>query len=185
MPQYFKHFPEATHTNQVVKDITKRLDFRQTTLADPYAFLPYTIVGEDRPEDVAYYYYGDMKYTWLVYLSNNIIDPIYDWVLGDSDLDKFIQKKYASNANTTGSAVVTWTQNNNIHYQNIEDTSITITNDTYDLNTDLVVSEWSPITFYDYELQLNDDKRVIQLLDNRYAKLAETELKALLNESTS
>jgi len=186
MSTYFKYFPKDTHRNQLVTDITKRVDFTNTTLADPYAFLPYTIKNDYKPEDVAYYYYGDVKYTWLVYLSNNIIDPYYDWPMNYENFQKYIIKKYADLSGQTGYNVIAWTQDetsntNIIHYKNNADEDITISTTTFNLDTSLDASEWTAVRYYDYEDQLNEDKRVINLLDNRYAQRAEKELKAILN----
>ena len=63
-------------------------------LTNPYLFLPYTIQHDDRPEDIAYYYYGDVDKVWLVYLANDIIDPYTDWIQTDTNLEKTVRKKY-------------------------------------------------------------------------------------------
>lgn len=105
MSTYFKYFPNTIHNQKLLRDITRRVDFTQTSLADPYLFLPFTIQEGEKPEDVAYYYYGDVKYTWLVYLSAGVIDPYKDWPLDNQQFHSYIIKKYASQANTTGNAV--------------------------------------------------------------------------------
>jgi len=94
MSKYFTYFPKVSYLNKSVTDITRRVKINENLLVDPYAFLPYTVSGEDRPEDVAYYYYGDQNKVWLVYLANNIIDPYTQWPLSNSNLDKTLDKKY-------------------------------------------------------------------------------------------
>lgn len=186
MSVYFSYFPNVTHTNKLLVDITKRVNFDNTILRDPYAFLPYTIVEDDKPEDIANYYYGSVKYTWLVYLSAGIYDPYFDWPMTNEQFDKYIIKKYAAQANTTGYAVISWTKNttitdNIVHYYNVEDTDIKISPDSYTLDPNIVADDWEPLRIYEYETELNEDKRVIELLDARYADEAEKQLKALLN----
>lgn len=186
MSIYFTYFPKTTHTNQLVVDITRRVNFRNTVFNDPYAFLPYTIVNDDRPEDIAYYYYGDVKYTWIVYLSNQIIDPYHQWPLSNEKFEKYLIKKYAEKANTTGYQVISWIQDqtsntNIIHYRNIDDNEIIISPETFNLDENLIENEWEPIRFYDYEFEKNENYRIINLLDKRYVKQAEKELKVLMN----
>jgi len=42
---------------------------------------------------------------------------------------------------------------------------------------------WEPISFYDYERELNEDKKHVQLLDVRYSGQADAELKRLMSVS--
>lgn len=185
MAVYFQNFPNVTHTGELVKDITRRVDFSRSILNDPYVFLPYTIQSEERPEDIAYYYYDSVRYTWLVYLSVRLIDPYFQWPMSTRQFDKYIINKYQVQANTTGNAVIAWTQNTNIteniiHYTNAD--GDIISPDTYTLDADLVEGDWTAVRFYDYESRLNDDRRTIELVDKKYAKRAEEQLKDLLND---
>jgi hypothetical protein len=41
-------------------------------------------------------YYGNPDLVWLVYFSNNIVDPYHDWPMDDSTFNKFIGEKYGS-----------------------------------------------------------------------------------------
>jgi hypothetical protein len=190
MSVYFSYFPKGVHTENRVTDITRRVDFRKTTLADPYAFQPYQIVGDDRAEDIALYYYGGVEYTWLVWMSNRVIDPYFEWPMSDTNFNRYIQKKYAAQANTTGQAVIDWTLNteidtNIVFYRNIEDPDIKIYKDTYTLDDSIVASEWEALRYYDYELELNNDRRLIQLLDKQYTRQVQREIIELLNDAAS
>ena len=95
MPNYFKQFPTVEYMGRTVTDITKRSKILQSLSLDPYAFLPYTIHDDMRPEDVAYFYYGDVDKVWMVFLANNIIDPYTQWPLPGPQLDATIRAKYA------------------------------------------------------------------------------------------
>ena len=184
MPEYFKYFPQTVFDRTRLIDITKRVDFKKSILSNPYVFLPYTIKEGYRPQDIALFYYDDVKYVWLVYLSIAAIDPYYDWPLTQKDFNNYMIKKYAGQANTVGTAVLEWTQNtqiedNIVHYKNVSDDTI-ITKDTYDLSTSITPNDWQVVRVYDFELEKNEEKRIINLLDYRYAAQAEKELKALL-----
>jgi hypothetical protein len=71
--KYFEYFPLVTFNNRLLTDITRRVNIYDTILSNPYVFLPYTIESGYRPEHVAQFYYGDVKYVWLVYLSTKTI----------------------------------------------------------------------------------------------------------------
>ena len=187
MSRYFKYFPTVSHNGNTLADITKRTKFREENFGNPYLFLPYTIEGDDRPEQVSYYYYDDVAYVWLVYLANNIIDPYSQWPLSQEDLNSHIIKKYKSQSGVTGNAVIDWTKNTTItdnimHYENLADPEKRISKDTYDLNSEIIGGEWRAVRYYDYETSLNDDKRTIQLVNKAYAKQLEYKLRALMVE---
>ena len=79
--EFFADFPIIKYNNEPVRDISVRIDILENIKTDPYAFLPYTVKNGERAEEVAYLYYGNPKYVWIVYLSNNIIDPYFEWPL--------------------------------------------------------------------------------------------------------
>lgn len=114
MSNYFEQMPIITYNGYQVRDLTRRNKFLPVSMANPYLFLPYTVSDEDRPEDIAYYYYGSTDYTWLVLLANNIIDPYHDWPLKEDDFNKYLIQKYESVSGKKGYEVVDWTQNENL-----------------------------------------------------------------------
>lgn len=186
MSTYFKHFPEVLYKGKLLKNIARKTDFSKTVFAKTSVFLPYTIEDDDRPEDVAFYYYGDMKFTWLVYLSNNIVDPYYEWPLTDQQMQKFLIKKYAEVSGEKGKRVISWTKdttitNNILHYENKEEPGFIINKETFTMNPTIVEGEWYPIRYYEYEITKNENRRSIILLDRRYRKQAETEMRSILS----
>lgn len=114
MTNYFENFPIINYGGRNVRDISRRNRFVEKLQTDPYLFLPYTIKDGDRPEDIAYYYYGSTDYTWLVYLANNIIDPYHDWPLSEENFDKYIIKKYEELSNRKGYDVMDWLRDESI-----------------------------------------------------------------------
>lgn len=185
MSQYFKYFPKIKYDDRVARDITRRVAFRTKVFSDPYAFLPYLIQSDDRPEDVAHFYYGDVKYTWVVYFSNQMIDPYHDWPLNTRDFDRYIMNKYANEANTTGYGVVAWAQNtlitdNIIEYRSDDDDELIISPKTYELDPTIVEGDWTAWRVYDYESELNDNKRSIVLLDRKYISIMDREIEEIM-----
>ena len=126
---YFSEFPTTTFGGQVVLDITRKAQLKRLVKSSALAYMNYTVQDGERPEDVAFYYYDDPAFAWLVLLSNDIVDPYTEWPKTDRDLNEMIKVKYASQANATGEAVVEWTKNgtigaNVIHYQSLIDPEI-------------------------------------------------------------
>ena len=94
--RYFDKFPIITYANNQARDITERVVFTDNTLKNPYVFYPYTIETYERPDQFANRYYDDSFYSWLLYLSNSVVDPYYEWYLQEEELSELIQKKYLS-----------------------------------------------------------------------------------------
>jgi hypothetical protein len=114
MSNYFDQMPIINYDGYQVRDLTRRNRLIPVSISNPYLFLPYTVSEEDRPEDIAYYYYGSTEYTWLVLLANNIIDPYHQWPLKEDDFNKYLIKKYQQQSGVSGYAVVDWTKNETI-----------------------------------------------------------------------
>ena len=118
-------------------------------------------------------YYDSVDYIWLVYLSNDIIDPVYGWHLDTREFEKYIIKKYgsigAAKANLEG-------------YKDNDGTGRKYSVDTFTLSSDPNKSNWIPIYSYDREDEENEAKLTIKLLDKRFANQAQKNLVALLNE---
>lgn len=109
--EYFDKFPTTSYNNVLVRDITRRVNFLRQTVENPYVFLPYTIKDGERAEDIAYHYYGDPNYVWLVYLSNNIIDPYHEWPMDSETFNQYIIDKYQPLSNgRKGNDVLAWAQ---------------------------------------------------------------------------
>lgn len=104
---YFGSFPLMTYTldpgatiaNDVVTNIFRRIAFTDLLLDNSSSFYPYQIKDSDTPEIIAYKYYSDPQYFWLVTLVNNIIDPVLDWPLNYQQFTSMIEAKYGSVAN--------------------------------------------------------------------------------------
>lgn len=134
MSRYFRYFPLVNYNSRTVVDITRRAKVVDSLLSDPYAFLPYTISEGDRPEDVAYYYYGDQNLVWLVYLANNIVDPYSQWPLSNEDLENSVRKKYTKDPSVFANTSINATTN-----------TITINSHGY-FTTDPVIFSAGPLT---------------------------------------
>lgn len=93
---YFNKLPTITYDNKVAVNILARAKLSDNLKGDRTALLPYTISEGDRTDLVSRAYYGSTGYTWLVWFSNEVVDPYYDMSVSDYDLDILIQVKYGS-----------------------------------------------------------------------------------------
>ena len=189
--EFFADFPIITYNKEPVRDISVRIDILENVKTDPYAFLPYTVKDGERAEEVAYLYYGNPKYVWIVYLSNNIIDPYLEWPLDNYEFEQTLAKTYAAQAlaaspsNVGWKAVVNWanstsTTSNIVYYRRISDPTVRMNKDGLAFVSD--AADWQAVRVYDDEFEKNESRRNIQLLNKEYVSIAERNLKRLLNE---
>lgn len=94
--RYFANFPRISYSNNVSIDITRRTKVVDTSNSSPFVFHPYDITFHLRSDQVAEYYYNDSFLDWLIYISNDITDPFYDWYVRDDQLDDLISEKYGA-----------------------------------------------------------------------------------------
>jgi hypothetical protein len=96
MNNLFEKYPVIAYDNKVATNILTRIQFDKTLIKDTQLFHPYTIRDGQRADVLAHDYYGDSRYVWLIYLSNSIIDPYFNWPLTDEQFRKYLIKKYGS-----------------------------------------------------------------------------------------
>jgi hypothetical protein len=101
METYFKNFNKIQYGGDTVIDITERVVTLSNVQKNPIAYYPYDISMGDRPDQIAYDLYKDPYTSWILYLSNDILDPYYDWYLSQEQFNQFIVFKYGSLSNAT------------------------------------------------------------------------------------
>jgi len=208
---YFSKFPQIKYNNADVLDLTRRVKLANATRA--FNYRPYVIGEGNRPEDVAFEFYGDPEAAWLVLFSSEIIDPYTNWPKSQNNLDSFVRKEYVTQRDAAVASgyrgngeddVLVWTQlttpsaRNILHYKSnrVRESvagGIYINNATYATGPALradgvtrifpgfVAAEWDPVRIYDYEFELNEDRRHIKLFKAEYLPELKLLLEAKLN----
>ena len=189
MSEFFRNYRTFYYNMDKVKPIRgtlatnllSRVNVNNEILKNISSYYPYRIKEFERPDIIAHQYYGSSDYTYLIFLANQIQDPLYDWPLFGDELKKFIEEKYGSiDSARTGIH----------HYEKIlrsgsdatADTSkilekVAIVNkETYDV---LSETERKIIYNYDYEIMKNNEKKEIVLIDNTYSKQIMNELRSI------
>ena len=107
---YFKNFNKIDYANNKVVDITERIAIVPNALKNPYAYYPVSIVNGIRADNVSNQTYNDPYLSWVVYLSNDIVDPYYEWYMDNTQFNDFIAVKYGSISNASNK-IVYWRNN--------------------------------------------------------------------------
>ena len=79
-----------------IKNLFKRGSLRPDIIGNLNFFTKYKIIGDDRPDNVAYKEYNNSSLDWIVLLSNNILNIQDEWPLPQSSLDEVLLEKYGT-----------------------------------------------------------------------------------------
>ena len=94
--RYFEQFPIIQYNQYNTRNIIAKVKLTDVLSEDYFSYANYSLKTFDTPWTVAHDYYGTVDRTWLVYMSNNIIDPYYEWYMDQENFEKYIIKKYGS-----------------------------------------------------------------------------------------
>jgi len=101
----FESFPRIAYTlddgesEQVVVDIFKRLVLSKEFQENSSFFESYEVLHGESPEELSYRFYGTQSLYWLILMTNNIIDPRFEWPLSEENLLKVVEDKYGGENN--------------------------------------------------------------------------------------
>ncbi len=185
---YVSRLPDAKISDYItVKNLFKRGKLRDDIFQELAVFTKYQIQGDDRPDNVAFDFYQDSTLDWLVLLSNNIINIQTEWPLLQNDFDRFLLEKYGSYESFNAVH----------HYETTEvknSSGVIVVPAGLHCEKDYSVMYWdanqgayteklgiaSPISNYNYEAKLEDDKRNIFLLKPKYVGIARDDLDSMM-----
>jgi hypothetical protein len=94
--KYFAKFPLITYNNQLAVNITERVVIRDFPSKNNHLYYPYDIQNNERPDQLADRVMNDEYMSWIVYMSNGMTDPYYDWFIPDDAFNDYLVKKYGS-----------------------------------------------------------------------------------------
>lgn len=160
---YFSFFPQMSYegadkNKKTVVDIFKRAKIvNLDKIVKSSVFYTYTIQDGERPEHIAERYYGDTQYYWLILYANDIVNIYAQWPRSYREFENYIISKYGS---------LELAQSTLHHYER-EDGEWTIGVTYTDLDE---IKESTAISVFDYEYQLNEDKKEISIIKSDYLK---------------
>ena len=186
--QYVSRLPNATISDYInVKNLFKRGKLKENVASDATLFTKYKVEGDDRPDNVAFKVYDNENLDWLVMVCNNIMNLQSEWPLLQAEFDRHLIDTYGTYENL----------NSIHHYETIEiknsmgvklveaglevesDYSITY----YDSIIEKEITQSNivtPITNLEYETKLDDDKRNIFLLKQRYLNVVRDDMEEIM-----
>jgi hypothetical protein len=159
---YFSKFPllaydiKGDKVRKLLPDILRRVKLRSTIKSGGMLFDKYDVKEGEKPEDVAYKWFGDAELHWVILMTNNVTDRYYDWPMNQAQFAEYLDDKY-SNPDAIH------------HYEVTKDSGRTTGQGPSDYShlvevnsdTDNAVS----VSFREYEEREQDKKRQIQLLN--------------------
>ena len=198
MPTYFRQVPDFEYVSRTtdsqniseyktVKNLFKKGKLREDIFGDLSFFTKYKIVGDDRPDNVAFEIYGDETLDWLVLLCNNILNVQTEWPLSQQSFQNFLLSKYKSEDNLLEIH----------HYETIKVTDsfgVTIVPEGLQVQPDYSVEYYDSglenyivktnivreVTNYDYENKIENDKRNIFILKPNYLNVVLNDLEEIM-----
>lgn len=200
---YFSNIPNFEYVSRVkenrniseyitVKNLFKRGKLREEIFANLSFFTKYSVIGDERPDNVAYKVYDDETLDWVVLICNNILNIRTEWPLPQKGFDRFLIEKYK-----VGSEAEETTYNriyNGIHHfesPEIENTlgitvlpkglqipqSFSLTYYDAGLEQEVVRANIAiPVTNYEYEIEIQEKKRNIFILKPKYLNVVYNDL---------
>ena len=161
---YFSNFPlmaydiKGDKTFKLVPDILRRVKLRANIKNGMFMFDNYDVKEGETPETVAFKWFGDAEYHWVILMTNNITDRYYEWPLTQPQFQLHLEDKYGvGNINA-------------IHHYEVSQTSgPTTSRDSshlVEVNSD--ASGATAITNREYEQREQDKIRQIRLLGRGY-----------------
>ena len=164
---YFSKFPLTTYdikgnsNRKLLPDILRRVKLRAKVKSGGMLFDKYDVKEGERPEDVAFKWFGDPELHWVILMTNNVTDRYYGWPMNSVQFAEFLTDKYGA-GNEDGIH----------HYEVTQDSGRTTGQGPSDyshlveVNSD--TDNASSISNREYEERLQDKKRQIQLLSKEF-----------------
>ena len=190
-PQTYYAFSDDPNAVQVVTNLTNKFSFEDSFKNNTSLFYEYSVVDGETPEVLAHKIYGSPERHWIILAMNDIYNPQMDWPVENRALHDIIEYKYTGSpyANTAnGQTGLEWAQTNNHSYYKLETQVDNSTGDEYkkttqiDANTYIALSTSTTTytldsgstitvkvtkdakTYYEHEIDNNENKRVIKIL---------------------
>lgn len=232
----FERFPRTTHIYNGVEynitDVSVAISVLDR-FQDPRQFDYYRVGSGEKIESVAFNYYKNVDKTYIIRMTNGIVDPIYDWFMSEEMLveycfQKYTPKQYYTQPRKIENLQMDWYKNGlrtampekldfklgvmlcfinqPHHYEDkygnwVQDGHCMTRQMTYTRYDDTITHtgianhigyrintfddpncELTPVSNYEFENRLNQEKQVIRLLKPEYIGKFESQYFGLLSQ---
>ena len=160
---------------KLLPDILRRVKIRSGLRSGSFMFDNYDVKDGERPEDIAYKWFGDAEYHWVILMTNNVTDRYYQWPLTQPQFQEHLTDKYgAGNEDATH------------HFEKTTDSGKTSSSGPNDFSHKVECNsdDGDPdiITNRIYEQRKQDEYRSIRLLDPQFLDTFVEEFENLIRE---
>ena len=164
---------KGNNNYKLLPDILKRVKIRSGIASSRFVFDKYNVKEGEKPEDVAFKFYGDAQYHWVIMMINNITDRFYGWPMTQADFIDFLTDKYGAGSEDS------------VHHYELAQTSgvTTSIDNSHMLEVNSDESGATTITNREYEERQQDRLRQIRLLDEKYLTSFTEEFFALIKKN--
>jgi len=176
---YFSRFPMMTYDvagnkdYKLLPDILRRVKLRSGLRSSSFMFEKYDVKDGEKPEDVAFKWFGDPEYHWVILMTNNVTDRYYQWPLSQPQFAEHLTDKYGAGSEDAVH-----------HYEKTTDSGPTSSNGPNDYSHLVECNEDDEnpaiISNRQYEQRKQDGYRQINLLDRRYLNAFVSEFENLI-----
>ena len=161
---YFNQFPlmaydvKGNEQYKLLPNILKRVKLRSGIRSGSFLFDKYDVREGERPEDIAFKYYGDPELHWVILMTNDITDRYYQWPLTQPQFQEHLEDKYGL-ANIDA-----------VHHYEIPQTSgpTSSRDDSHMVECNSDEENPTVISNRQYEQRKQDEYRQIRILDPRF-----------------
>ena len=178
---YFTQFPLMAYdvagdkNYKLLPNILKRVKLRTGLRSGAFLFDNYDVKDGEKPEDIAFKWFGDAQLHWVILMTNNITDRYYQWPLTQPQFQEYLEDKYgAGNEDSVH------------HYEKTTDSGKTSSSGPNDFSHKVECNsdDGDPdiITNRQYEQRLQDKYRSIRLLNRRFVDIFVDEFELLIKQ---
>jgi hypothetical protein len=93
---YFSAFPTIVYDNTTVRDLSRSVSLPPSVRRIPTAFQPLEVTEGQREDLIAKFVYDREDFDWLVWLTNQVVDPYYGWYLTQEQFQSWMEDRYGS-----------------------------------------------------------------------------------------
>ena len=181
---YFRELPDllyqSPYSNRIsssayisAKNIFRRMKIRDDLKNNFSVFNKYEIRDGERPDIVAKNLYGKSNLDWVVLITANIINVRNEWPLTSKELYDFTVSKYGlKNINDIRHYETTEVKNNRgivvLPKGKIVDENFKIRKPDIANEATTTINPVRGVTYYEYEVDINEKKRNIDVLRGQY-----------------
>ena len=178
---YFSRFPlmiydiKGTKKYKLLPHILRRVKLRSGIRSGMFLFDNYDVKDGEKPEDIAFKWFGDAQYHWVILMTNDIKDRYFEWPMSQPQFHQYLEDKYGVG------------ESDSIHHYEISQTSGPTTSSgpedySYLVQVNSDEAGATAITNREYEQRIQDQKRQIRILDKRYLTQFVEEFEKLIQE---